>query len=430
MATEGQFGGPPRGGARAWGVWLIAVTFVVFYFSFQTGYAIVNASVKQDLGLSIAQVGMAAAAYTWVFAACQLLSGPLLDRVGARTVLLPAIVLVTIGIFVFARATNVQMLLLSQALIAMGASTGFVGAGYVGGTWFGWAKFSFMFGLVQFAASLFSAFNQNLLAWALSALPWRALFTYVSGFGVALLAAAFLWLRDAAPMAPSERVGVAAFLGGVVRALARVGSVAHVWVASAFGALSFGTMLALGVIWGPKLLVVRGLDPGTANLASSLLWLGLAAGCFIAPWVSDRLRRRKLPIMVGLVIQVVALSLLLYGPPLGAALDMTLCLAFGFGNAAHMLAFSTAADVVEPTHIGTSAAIVNGAMFVVGGILISRPGLRIGLGLEQGLESASLDLARFAGRPLVVGVVLALVIAGLMRETYPVATAAPGRADT
>jgi hypothetical protein len=40
--------------------------------------------------------------------------------------------------------------------------------------------------------------------------------------------------------------------------------------------------------------------------------------------------------------------------------------------------------VAEPENIGTSAAIVNGMMFVVGGIMISRPGVRIGLGIEAG----------------------------------------------
>lgn len=424
MVTDAPRSPPVLGGAQAWRVWSIAVAFVVYYFSFQTGYSIVNASVQEDVGLSIAQVGIIAAVYTWAFALCQFLSGPLLDRLGARRVLLPAIGLVTVGIFIFASAKTFEMLLLSQVVIALGACTGFVGAGYVGGTWFGWARFSFMFGLVQFAASLFSAFNQNLLTWALSAAPWRGVFGYAAGFGVGLLAVAFLWLRDPARPSPASR-GAGSFLAGVFQALAHVARVPHVWMASAFGALCFGTMLALGVVWGPKLLTVRGLNPGTANLASSLLWLGLAAGCFMAPWISDRLRRRKLPALVGVVVQLAALSLLLYGPPLGGAVDMALCFAFGVGNSAHMLAFSTAADVVEPTHIGTSAAIVNGTMFIVGGIMISRPGLRIGLGLEQGLLPASLELARFAGRPLLIGVGLALVIGCLMRETHPGAVTGP-----
>lgn len=419
MNIPGGSDQPRLGGARAWLVWVIAVTFVVYYFSFQTGYSIVNAGVQGDVGLSIAQVGIIAAGYTWMFAICQFLSGPLLDRMGARKVLLPAIVLVTVGILLFANARNFQMLMLSQVVIAIGACTGFVGAGYVGGTWFGWAKFSFMFGLVQFAASLFSAFNQNFLNWALGALAWRQLFTYVGVFGIALFVVAAVWLRDPAPAAKQAGQSFGAFLAGVLQALLKVARAPHVWVATAFGALCFGAMLALGVVWAPKLLAVRGLDPGTANLGSSLLWLGLAVGCFIAPWSSDRLRRRKPPILLGIAIQIVALSLLLYAPPTGAALDFALCFAFGLGNSAHMLAFSTAADVVEPENIGTSAAIVNGFMFILGGVMISRPGLRLGLGIEAGVTPGSLEMAQFAARPLLLGVCLALVIALLMRETYP-----------
>lgn len=418
MDADTPKGQPALGGAQAWSVWLIAVTFVVYYFSFQTGYSIVNASVQKDIALSIAQVGFIAALYTWVFAICQFLSGPLLDRMGARRVLLPAIVLVSIGILIFARARSFEMLLVSQVCIALGACTGFVGAGYVGGTWFGWDKFSFMFGLVQFAASLFSAFNQNLLGWALTVLPWRNLFVYVGVFGIVLLLVAFAWLRDPVPVATAGQ-SFSAFLRSVAQSLGRVARVPHVWVAAAFGALCFGTMLALGVVWAPKLLAVRGLDAGAANLASSLLWLGLAVGCFVAPSISDRLRKRKLPTIVGIVIQVAALALLLYAPPMGTAFDMALCFAFGLGNAAHMLAFSTAADVVEPKYIGTSAAIVNGFMFILGGVLISRPGMRVGLGLESGVAAGTLEMARYAARPLLIAVCLALVIALLMRETYP-----------
>lgn len=56
------------GGARAWTVWTIAVVFVVWLFNVQTGYAIVNSSVAKTLDLSIDQVGLIAATYTWVFA--------------------------------------------------------------------------------------------------------------------------------------------------------------------------------------------------------------------------------------------------------------------------------------------------------------------------------------------------------------------------
>ena len=419
MSAKDAPGETAPGGIDAWIVWGIAVAFVIYYFSFQTGYAIVNPNLQKDVGLSPAQVGIVAAVYTWVFAFCQFFSGAFLDRLGSRRILLPCIVLVTIGIFIFANAANFETLLLSQLFVAIGACAGFVGAGYVGGKWFGMAKFSFMFGLVQFAASLFSAFNQNLLHWALSVLPWRELFNYVGAAGIVLLIAAVLKLRDPAPIKAAAGQSFGKFMSSVLQSLLRVASIPHIWVASAFGALIFGVMLALGVVWAPKLLMVRGWDVATANMASSLLWLGLAAGCFVAPWVSDRLRQRKLPIIAGIVVQLVALTLLLYSQPQSPQLDMALCFLFGFGNSAHMLAFSTAADVVQPSQIGTSAAIVNGMMFLVGGIMISRPGVRIGIGLDAELTPRSIELAQFASRPLLLGIVVALLVALFMRETYP-----------
>jgi hypothetical protein len=87
-----------------------------------------------------------------------------------------------------------------------------------------------------------------------------------------------------------------------------------------------------------------------------------------------------------------------------------------------MLSFSTAADVVQPNQIGTSASIVNGIMFIFGGILISRPGTRIGLGLEAGYQPKSLELAQYASVPLIAALVVALVLALVMRETYPAQT--------
>jgi hypothetical protein len=53
-----------------------------------------------------------------------------------------------------------------------------------------------------------------------------------------------------------------------------------------------------------------------------------------------------------------------------------------------MLAFSTAADVVTPNRIGTSAAIVNGFMLMLGGLMIQRPGSVLVWESMRGLHKA------------------------------------------
>ena len=403
----------------AWWVWALAVTFVVYLFSFQTGYAIVNSNVQKDIGLSVAQVGTIAALYTWAFAICQFFGGALLDRLGAHKILPISIALVTLGIFIFANAKSFEILLLSQVVVAVGSCTGFVGAGYVGGKWFGMAKFSFMFGLVQLVASLTSAFSQNLIGAALAVTTWRTLFNFTAVFGIALLVLGYLYIKDPKPVVNNTKGGIGEFFAAVCGGMLEVAKIGHTWIASLAGALAFGAMLALGVVWMPKLLMVHGLSETTANFGASMLWLGLAAGSAIIPHWSDVIRKRKLPIALGNAVQLLALLALVYVPDLGATVALALCFIFGFANASHMLAFSTAADVVQPHQIGTSAAVVNGIMFIVGGILISRPGVRIGWGLEAGIEPKSLELAQYAGLPITVALVLALVISILMRETYP-----------
>jgi hypothetical protein len=123
--------------------------------------------------------------------------------------------------------------------------------------------------------------------------------------------------------------------------------------------------------------------------------------------------------ILGSAVMLASLLALLFVPGIGRGLAIILCLAMGFASAGNMISFATVADVMKPSLIGTSAAIVNGITFIVGGILISRPGVRIGLGIDAGVEPQSLALAQYASWPLIVVLVIALALALSMKETYP-----------
>ena len=84
-----------------------------------------------------------------------------------------------------------------------------------------------------------------------------------------------------------------------------------------------------------------------------------------------------------------------------------------------MLTFSSASDVVPPQLIGTSAAFVNGLAFITGGIMIAAPGSRVVSGQSAGLQERTLALAEYAVEPLLIALAKALVLALVMRESYP-----------
>lgn len=405
------------GGGYAWFIWCLAVTFVVYLFTIQTGYAIINANLEKDFLLSPEQVGKIAATYTWVFAFCQFFSGPFLDLLSPKKVIPVAILLVALGVFTFANAPNFRLLIFSQILLASGACFGFVGAGYVGGEWFGIAKFSLMFGLVQMITAFSSAVSQNLLLFALKHFSWRSLFNMAGVFGLILFIISKIFMENAKSFKSNYKPGI--FLHVLFKNILEVIKIPHLWISCAIGASTFGTLLSLGVVYAPKLLTVRGASAEKAVFGSSLIWLGLTFGCAFIPYWSDFLKKRKLPLIGGCLIQLISLLILIYLPTKNSILDLSLCFVFGFSNSIHMLAFSTVSDVVQSTQIGTAAAIVNGSMFLMGGLMIQLPGERIVSGIIHGIQKGSMEMLAHSGKPLVISLLVALLFSIIIKESYP-----------
>lgn len=417
-----EAGLPATGGGKAWWIWALGVTFVVFLFSFQTGYSASNLRVQKDLGLTISQVGMVAAVYTWVFAVGQFFSGALLDRLGAGRVTPVAISLVTIGILIFANAQSFEMLLLAQFVIACGACCGFVGAGFIGGQWFGLAKYSVMFGLVQVVASTASSFSQNLINLGLNQVHWRTFFNSYAMFGVLLAILGFIFIRNRTPAAGFGKAGFGAFLKEVVANIISVGKMPHIIVVAIMSATTFATWLSMGIIWARRLLQsVHGFDPGWANFGGSLIFLGMAVGSAFVPALSDRMRQRKPLMIAGAALQLVCLLALFYVPNPSMFFALAACFLFGVGSSGSMLPFSSAADVVKPDQVGTSAAIVNGVSFILAGVMMSKPGVIIDRGLASGVDVDPLQIAQSAAMPLLICAVIPVVLGFFMKESYPTA---------
>lgn len=348
--------------------------------------------------------------------------GALLDRLGAGKVTPVAISLVTVGILIFANAQSFEMLLLAQFVIACGACCGFVGAGFIGGQWFGLAKYSVMFGFVQVVSSTASSFSQNLIGAGLDQVHWRVFFNGYAMFGIVLAILSFIFIRNRTPAAGIGKDGFGAFLASVVKDIISVGKMPHIIIAAIMSATTFATWLAMGVIWARRLLEsVHGFDPSWATLGGSLIFLGMAAGAAFVPWLSDVMQRRKPLMILGAAIQLLCLIALFHVPNPSLAFALAACFLFGVGASGSMLPFSSAADVVQPNQVGTSAAIVTGVSFILAGVLLSRPGVIVDRSIAAGIDVAPLAIAQAAAMPLLICAAIPVVLGFFVKESYPTA---------
>lgn len=93
---------------------------------------------------------------------------------------------------------------------------------------------------------------------------------------------------------------------------------------------------------------------------------------------------------------------------------MVLYFILGFCNAGHMLNFTAVSDNVPPHRIGTSSSIVNGSMFIAGGILMGLPGKMLA-GTQETLADYQSALL-----PTLIALAVALGIALVwIKESFP-----------
>ncbi len=416
------------GGGQAWVNWLLGVLFVVFVFTFQTGYAITNLGMTKDLGLSVAQVGFIGSIYTWAFAVAQFASGSILDRLGIRWVIPIAAAVVTLGGFMFANATGAEMLIAGQVLMALGASFGFVGAGFVGGRWFAPIKYGIMFCLVQFVASLAAIAGQMILGKLVERIPWNELLNTMAISGLVLTVIMFVVMRDPvrgdSELQPWE--GIRKFVDDLLGAINEVAAIKDSWINALIGGATFGTMLALGVVWGPKYLIAAGMSQTDAFFTSSMMWAGLAFGAPVFGWLSDAMKKRKLPMAGGCALQLLMIIIILSRSDMSTFEANVYFFLWGFMSGGSMLNFPIGADLVRPALIGTSAAIVNAVQFIVGGLIMAVPGRVLsGTGLIARIAemegTAAGTATDYQWAMLIIPLVLggALILFLFLRETYP-----------
>ncbi|WP_300719433.1 MFS transporter [Pseudomonas sp.] len=399
-----------QGGGHAWWIWAIATVFVLYVFGVQTIFAIVQPSIRADLQLSLTQIALVGSVYTWAFAFFQFFSGPILDSFGARKALIPAVALSVLGVWLYATSQDITMLLLAQLVMALGAVFGFVGAGYIGGMWFGMASFGVMFGYVETTSSIASAFEQQLTTLALKYVSWRELLSWVGGAGIVLWVFTLIWVRNPAPIPKSTTPIVTKVTSGLVTFL----KMPQGWLVGIWGGITFGINLAVGVIWAPVIMTGKGFDSDLSNWAASLVWLGLGIGSLFWPRWSNWARSRKKPALIGIAIQAATLAAIILLPgSFPVWVFFLLWLANGISSANEMIAFQSAADMVQPSQAGSSASFINGLMFIIGGVLMNVPAHLLG-------ADEKFDVVAYL--PYVGVLVLAFLIASIQRETFPKAS--------
>jgi MFS family permease len=172
-----------------------------------------------------------------------------------------------------------------------------------------------------------------------------------------------------------------------------------------------------GALWGTDFLVdCYGITQVHAEGAMSMLFVGGIPGSFFFGWFSDKIGRRKMPMLGAGIVSVAVLSFIIYGPRMPLFLVYALLIVQGFMCSAYVVAFALGNDVRPPGSAGISIGFINTCS--VASSAIFQPGVGAILDLLGGRTTPTAGQYRIALSTMVGLLLMALVMAIFSKETH------------
>lgn len=160
--------------------------------------SVANKLIQEELGISVANMGLLLSAFLWAYAFAQLPVGPLIDRFGPRKML-------GLGLFSWSLAqaaggfvTGFRTFMVARFALGIGEAPLFPGGARVVRDWFDIRRRGFATGLCQAASSLGNFIAVPLLTFLMLTMSWRSMFVIVGLAGIALALVWWLVHRDPA----------------------------------------------------------------------------------------------------------------------------------------------------------------------------------------------------------------------------------------
>lgn len=417
-------------------VWALAAAIYLFGFFQRVTPASLAGDLMRDFALTGTGLGNLSAFYFYAYAAMQIPTGVLVDRFGPTRLFLIGSVAAGAGALMFALAPHVGLAATGRALIGAAHGIAWVSMLKLVAHWFAPSRFGTMSGLSLAVGTLGAVLAGPPLRALADTFGWREVIA-VSG-GIALLLAAGVWrvMRDDPLDRRFMTYAPASAHARVMRAARAAGESGH-FVLDLIEILRYrntgliflansgigGGFLTFTGLWGvPFFVQHHGLSVKQASLITSAMLVMFATGGPLFGALSDRMKLRKWPYVMGAVLLVVGFVTLAAAPDAPLVVMVPLLLAAGFGGGAMVLSFGLAKESVPARLQGATTGTVNAGVMV--GALTLMPLIGVVLDLYwqgdsgNGVRQYGLEAFRVGWILLAAWITASFILLLATRETH------------
>ena len=396
--------------------WLLAATYYFYQYALRSAPSVMMPQLSAAFGVNALGVASIVGMFYYGYSPFSLVAGAAMDRFGAKRVIPVGAALVGAGALLFSTG-SIVVASLGRFLQGAGGVFALVGAIYLVTKYFP-ASYAAslvgatqMFGMAGGSAGQF--FSGPLIK---GGLPWGWFWTYAGFIGLAISVSLLVLLPSEERKAANRTAGLAGVLGSLKTVFSNPQSI----LCGLIAGLLFIPTTIFDMTWGVRFLQEgRGREYEDAVRIAAAVPFGWMIGCPLLGFISDRIGRRKPVILGGSLVLLAVLAWALFGVH-GVFRGAAVGIVMGVASGAAMLPYTIIKEVNPPELGGSATGVVNFINFTFSALLGPVFG-RLLVKVAEGSESLALEHYQAAFKPMLFGIVAAVALTCLLKETGPAA---------
>jgi len=407
---------------KSWFVVLIVSLFFFYEFGLGTVFNSLSKPIMESYHLTHMSLGFLSSLYFYSDILFLVPAAILLDKYSAKTCIVIALFVCSAGIIAVSISHDIYTLSISRLLMGLGGSFSLVGCIRIATNWFPAHKMGFVIGIIIAIGMLGGWFAQTPLSMLITYIGWREALLCVGILGFFIMTLVFIFVRSV----PAELRQFHTTQQKTIKDMSAYSIIKmalsnpQTWYCGLYTGLINVATFMLGGLWANEYLINSSshFSPLEAAGITGLLFLGMIPGFPFWGMFSERIQKRKSPMIAGAFLALLTIFLIMFVPG-NIVWFSFLFFCLGFTTSSQTIAYNVVGEINSIRVTSTATSIVSINSLLWGGV-IAEPlfaylmivGAKI---MNVPLNSA--EVFQFAMWIVPLAFVFSLILAFLIKET-------------
>lgn len=409
----------------AWLVCFIGSLFFFYEFIQMNMFNAINTHLMRDFNLDASELGSLSATYFLANVAFLLPAGIILDRFSTRMVMLISLSICVLGTFLFGIVESTGLAAICRFFTGIGSAFCFLSNVRLATRWFPAKRIALVTGLIVTMAMVGGMVAQAPLTYLVEALGWRHALFIDAGLGLVVLLLIFSVVRDypadmhSQAMVDRKELSNIGFFSTAKSAFLNYRN----WVCGIYTCLLNLPIFILGGFMGTMFLTnVHHIEHKQASFVTMMIFVGTIIGSPLVGWLSDKIGKRKPPMIVGAILSIITVFVLIYAQNVTMATLMLCFFLLGLFTSSQVISYPVVSE--SNSRLLTAMCVSCVSLTTIGGGALFEP--VFGHLLDYHWSGALVDGVplytpadyQFAMWLFPIGFTISLLATYLIRETH------------